>query len=123
MQAEIANIRSETVQRNVETTASALESAATIITGVQAPAPVPGTPATESSPGTPDVPGRLAEPLPTVPPLADRTELSTVADAILASAGFEDSTEQEDGVVPDMNQIQQPEQMMPEQLDMQMPPI
>lgn len=106
-EAEIANIQSEIVQRNVDTTATALDSAAKIILGVQAPEPVPvpmtdaieptpGVPGSEGKPATPGTEGKPAEVIPTVPPVADSTALSATADAILDSAGFVDKSGEQD---------------------------
>ena len=118
-EAEISNLLSETVQRNVDSTSAALESAATIIAGVSAPEPVAqpmtnGTPAKPASETGPAVPEQKPEPIPTVAPIANSTQLSAVSDAILDSAGFIDNSGEQP--MPDALNGWAPEQLSPQQV-------
>ena len=91
-QAEIESIQSETVVRNVEATAKALESAGLILAGVPA-----NTPAAMPAP-QPNSDGISAE-MPIAPEIginaatgATTAEMTTIADSILSSSGFIDKT-------------------------------
>jgi len=102
LEAEVKNLQSEAVQRNVDSTAKAMESAALVIAGVptpigeQLPAEVPAPPApTQNADGTTS-PGVQTKPTPApeLAPLIPGQQLSAVADSILDSAGFLDLSDE-----------------------------
>ncbi len=102
LQAEVKNLQSEAVQRNVDSTAKAMESAALVIAGTptpigeQLPGETPPPPAPVQNADGTTTPGVQTEPTPApeLAPLIPGKQLSAVADSILDSAGFLDLSDQ-----------------------------